>query len=102
MDDEVERVAKVLGELHLFLDHVPEHRLRETFNALDAELTVSFEHLPKGRRKGTRANVPTGVELKLGRTNQLRIPAGAADTPKKGVPVAHRTMLWIDSRGDWI
>jgi len=102
LEDEVKRMMAVLGDLHLFLEQIPENRLRETFDALGLELTVQFEHRRKGNRRQTRANVPTGVELKIGRNNRLRVPAGVAETPHEEVPVCYRTILGIDSRGDWI
>ena len=48
--------------LHLFLEHVPEHRLRETFFTLNARMEINFE----GKKTGTRTFMrPVGGRLYL-------------------------------------
>lgn len=66
VEQEVERTLEILKKLHLFLEHIPEHRLRETFHTLGARMTIYFETKESGRGKGRRSQIPVRTELELG------------------------------------
>jgi hypothetical protein len=78
--------------LHLFIEHVPEGRLRETFNNLGVRLTVRFDHPAQGRRR----SVPASAELLIG-GDGIRLPVKTSEPALSGAG-----SLGIVNRGDRI
>lgn len=76
VDVESKRALAVLGQLHLFLEKVGDSQLRETFTALGIQVTISFDHPKKGRRR----NIPCGGKILVGSGGKIEMPMEVGET----------------------